>query len=598
MIKVRTFLALTLAAIIAIGSSSIRLPAAAQQNRMKLLVLQGGLLIDGNGGPPVADPVIIIEGDKIQSVGAKGSLAVPAGAEVINTAGKTIIPGLVDSHVHYRNVLAPLFLYWGVTTLGDMGNPRGWILAMKRAYAEGRPLGPSIMAVGNILTVAPQPGDPESDSERSGFPERIPQVFLRGNGHHLYVTDEASFEARISESAKLGVDGVKLYSRLTPDMIKLGAQVAHRHGLPAFAHYTSGTPRRGIFLGTDEILDTGIDVHAHLYGLVKATVPDEIRQRLAKGEDLHAEYLMDTGKFPALIQKMVANKMYLNPTLGAEWGKFSKYRAEFDRLNTTFLASPVAANLPEVSRPRYLPAYKPFRGEHAEQEQEGYKKELQFVKEFVDGGGKVIAGTDVGPGAQTAGITMQVELQMLTEAGLSPMQAIQAATSWPMEAWRKSKEAGTIEPGKRADLVILNRNPLDDISATRDINRIIKSGTVVDREGLANWKEPVARPSPTQTGPDNPMIQLPFITEIAPDSFKKDQVHVPEMIIHGENFTPQSLVVFNDRSLPAKFYDEKRLGIHIRLDMLRQPGTFPLVVVRPGSGGGPSNPYYVIVTGD
>lgn len=598
MIRIRVFASVMLAAVIAIGLASRPVATEAQQDGRKLLVLQGGLLIDGNGGTPVTDPVVIVEGSKIQRVGTKDSLPIPADAEVINTSGKTIIPGLVDSHVHYRNSLAPLFLYWGVTTLGDMGNPRGWILAMKRAYAEGRPLGPSIMAVGNILTVAPNPGDPESDSERSGFPQRMTQVFLRGNGHHLYVRDEASLEARISESAKLGVDGVKLYSRLTPEMIKLGAQVAHRHGLPVVSHYTWGTPRRGIFLGTDEILDTGIDVHAHLFGLVKATVPEEIRQRIDKGEDLHTEHLMDTSKFPALIEKMVAKKMFLNPTLGAEWAKFSKHRAEFDELNTRFLAGPVAANLPDVSRPRYAPAYKPYRGEHAELEQEGYKKELQFVKEFVAAGGKVIAGTDAGAGAQPPGLTMHVEMEILVEARLSPMQAIQAATSWPMEAWRKSKEGGTIEAGKRADLVILKRNPLDDISATRDIDQIIKSGIVIDRESLANWKEPVTRPSPEQTGPANPMIQLPYITEISPDSFQKNQGNIPEMTIHGVRFTSQSFVIFNDRSLPAKFYDETRLGIRIKADQLKQPGTFPLVVVRPGSGGGPSNPYYVVVTGN
>lgn len=596
---VRSFLAVL--AIVAIGPASIWDPqfAAAQQGPQKTIVaLQGGLLIDGTGAMPVADAVVIIEDDKIQKVGTSQSLQIPSGARIIDTTGKTIIPGLVDSHIHYRDSGAPLYLYWGVTTVGDMGNPQGWIFAQKRAYAKMNPPAPTIMAVGGILTGPAQPGDPESDSERSGFRGSGFRTFLRGNGHHYYVHNEAELESRIFEAKQLGSDGVKLYNRLSPDMMKLAVQVAHKHGLPVFAHYTTGTPRRGYFLGTDEVVDTGLDGHMHLYGLIKATVPDEIRKRIEKGEAFYAKHLMDTSKFPALIHKMVANKMYLNPTLGADQGKLSKHREEFDRANAAFWKTSVTNNIPEASRGSYLPTYKPFKGEDAAHEIEGYKKELRFVKEFVDAGGKVMAGSDSGALPNPYGLALHFEMQMLVEAGLTPMQAIQAATSWGMEAWRKNQEAGTVSAGKRADLVILNRNPLEDIAATRDIDQVIKSGVVIDRNNLTNWKEPYARPAPDQVGPANLGIRLPNITEISQDSFHKGQARIPELIIHGVQFSPQSHVIFNDRLLPTKFYSETQLGVQLTAEMLGQAGTFPLLVIRPGSGGGPSNPYYLIVTSD
>jgi hypothetical protein len=179
------------------------------------------------------------------------------------------------------------------------------------------------------------------------------------------------------------------------------------------------------------------------------------------------------------------------------------------------------------------------------------------------------------------------------------MQALQAATSWPMEAWGKSQEAGTLEPGKRADLVILNRNPLDDLTATRDIAQVIQGGKIVDREALAQWKDTrLPRPTPMQAGLPNALIRLPFINRIAPDSLRVNQRNAPEIIIEGENFTAQAQVLFNDRLVPAKFYSETRLGVSMRADWLREPGSFPLAVVRPGSGGGVSNSFYFIVAPD
>lgn len=563
--------------------------ARAQQQRP--LVLRGGLLIDGTGKVPLRDPVVVIVGGKIRRVGPEGSVSVPADATVISMAGKTIIPGLVDSHMHLRNFLAPLFLYWGVTTVGDLGNPRGWSFAYRDAVAKGKVVGPYIMAVGNMLNAPRKPQDNLSTGELGGL-----GTFLNGNGYQTFVSDEASIRAAIAESKRLGADAVKLFLRMDPALMKTAAQIAHQQGLPVFSHFTSADPRVGLFLGTEEILDTGIDTHVHLFGLIKAAAPPEIRDRIARGEQVEAWHLLDTSKFPSLAQALVDRKMFLNPTLGG-WVMFSRHRKEFERMATEFLNGPVGAVLPPESRRRYAAAYQPYRGERAEEMAEGYRKAGQFVKEFVQRGGKVIAGDDAG-GARPAGVNLHVEMRMLEEVGLTPMQALQAATSWAMEAWGKSQEVGTIQPGKRADLVILNRNPLEDLTATRDIAEVIQGGKIVDRAALANWKDFLARPTPQQTPSTNTLIQLPFVHEMSPDALAANAQQIPELILKGENFTEQSQVLFNDRVLPAKFYSETRLGVTLRRDLLPTPGIYSLAVIRPGSGGGVSNSLYFIVTAD
>ena len=590
--RMRIGLCGVMVSLLAVGPAThAQRPTARSQ---KPLVLRGALLIDGSGGAPVPNSVIVLAGDKIQAVGSQGSVSVPADATLIDATGKTIIPGLVDSHVHYRNFLAPFFLYWGVTTVGDMGNTQGWILSEKRAVEKGLIQGPFIMAVGRFLTMPTPQGEPRNTAERNGYD---PGQWMYGNETWVYVNTDAEIEAVIAGAKKLGIDGIKLYTRLPPDKMKKAAEIGHHYGFPVFAHYTGGTARGGNFLGTDEILDTGIDGHLHLFGLIKSTAPLDVRQRIEKGENVRAWHLLDTSKFPGLAQKLVDKKMYLNPTfIGSQIATpGSKHLAEFEEANTAFMQGPMGKLIPPESLPNYLRAFKPAQGQAAEEAKEGFRRAGVFVKEFSDRGGKVIAGGDEGSNIFIAGLTMHFELQLLQEAGLSPMQAIQAATSWGMEAWGKSSIAGTIAAGKRADLVILNRNPLDDISATRDISQVIQAGKVVDRAALANWKDSLPRPTPDQTGPANTLFHIPFINEVSPEMLIANSA-TTEVTIRGDRFTPDCFVLFNDQVVPVKFQDEHRITASIRLKPAPAMGSYSIVVVRPGSGGGVSNANYIVVT--
>jgi hypothetical protein len=551
----------------------------------------------------VENSVVLIEDGKIVHVGREWEVAIPAGATVINAAGKTIIPGLVDGHIHLDNNLQPLFLYWGVTTVVDYRNVTSWLWAERDAIEKGAVVGPNIFihyALDSFHQEARRPGEGWS-SERwgagSGPAGRGVSMDLYGlgNADRRWVSDAASVEAAVLEAKQAGFDAIQFYQSVPTPLLKVGTEIAHRHGLPVIAQFTSPTVRRG----TGDIIDTGVDVHVEMHGIELATASKEDQEKIIEEgrNDASAgrytrmlgSHYMDPSTFLALIRKMVDRNMALAPTLAHYYPSISKHREEFDRFNSTFLKGPIGSlahgqeELIGWNKPIRDPAYR-------ERIAVGWRKVGEFLKLFVDNGGKLIASTGA-PAGGSPGVSLHNELRMYTEIGLTPMQAIQAATLWPMQAYRKDKELGSVEPGKRADIVILNRNPLEDISAIRDIHMVIKSGRIVDREGMAKWKDPFPKPN------DHNVLRIPLVDEISPFALP---VHkggaVPEVIVKGGNFTPESRVLFNGQFVTTKFYDSGRLGVSIDPSQLKEPGTYSLSVMQPGSGGGISNLWYFQVT--
>ena len=339
--RTRLFLILGLIALLpAVG--------ALGQNQ-RVLVVRGGLLIDGTGADPVPNSVVVIANGKIQSVGREGSVTIPANATVIDAAGKTIIPGLVDSHVHLRNYHVQDYLYWGVTTVGDLGNSPGWLVAYRDAIAQGRMPGSYVLVGGNRFNA---PLGPELVNEMNDF--------MTGNAGNALITDIEAAEREVEYAKKIGQDGIKMRDRLTPEMMKTIIGLAHKRGLPVFAHFDSASTRQGQpLLGTDEIVDTGLDVHVHLFGLIKATAPKAIVDRIKAGGPTQGWEQLDTSKFGPIVQKMVANKMFLNPTIANQFQTASKYLAEFDRINTQYVNSPMGQSAPIPVRDRYRTKCRP-----------------------------------------------------------------------------------------------------------------------------------------------------------------------------------------------------------------------------------------------
>src|SRR6266850_2490650 len=480
---------------------------ALAQNQQRPVVIRGGLLIDGTGAAPVPNSVIVVSNGRIQAVGREGTVTIPANATIIEAGGKTVIPGLVDSHVHLRNYHIQDYLYWGVTTVGDLGNSPGWLVAYRDAVEQGRATG-SYILVGGQRFNAPL---------RSEFNNPL-DAFMTGNAGNAFITDAASAGKAVLEVKKIGQDAIKMRDRLTPVMMKTIIDLAHKQGLPVFAHFDSANIRQGQpLLGTDEIVDTGLDVQVHLFGLIKATAPPAVIDRIRKGGPVQGWDQLDTNKFAPIIQKMVANKMFLNPTIAAQFERASKYLPEFDRINTDYVNSPMALGLPKAVRDRYARWLKPGPEQNNAQLPEGYKRAGLFIKQFADAGGKLIAGTDSDAGRLgTSGITLHQEM--------------------------------------------------------------------------------VTRPGLLQEGFANPALHVPMIDEISPELISTNQKNASQLTIKGTNFTKNNLVLINDQLVRGTLQGEDELRVPIPSSVSKAAGVYPLVVVQPGSAGGVSNTFYLMVT--
>src|SRR5262245_2348951 len=199
---------LTVALVAMLVSSAVLAQNPPRPANQRALVIRGGLLIDGTGAAPVPNSVITIVNGRIQAVGREGSVTIPADATVIDATGKTVIPGLVDSHVHLRNYHIQDYLYWGVTSVGDLGNSPGWLTAYRDAVEQGRATGSYILNAGNRFNA---PLRPE-------FVNNL-DAALTGNAGNAVITDAASAEREVARARQVRQDAIKMRDRLTPAQI-------------------------------------------------------------------------------------------------------------------------------------------------------------------------------------------------------------------------------------------------------------------------------------------------------------------------------------------------------------------------------------------
>lgn len=394
-------------------------------------------LVDGTGADAVADSTILIEGRNIKAVG-RSDLKVPSGARVIDAKGKTAIPGLADMHVHltggwdgettdilgYQTYLNAL-LYSGVTTVLDTGNIPPLILQLRGAVASGMLQGPRIYCVGPLVEGPDPIWGPIS----------------------AVVTSKAQIPALVAQLKGENVDLIKLYAGLSDPLVRGISAEAKKHGLRTIID-------QGNRNGSMDLMDEGIAGFAHL---PSHRISDEAVQ--------HAK---ETGTF--FISTVILGEM------------ISQRRLQ----DLKFLDDPLIADVTPPSQLKGLRemAQKPMDEQRRKSILARFDGAKSNVKRLWDAGVLIAAGTDAPYPGDFQGEGLHRELELLVESGLTPLQALTAATKNAAIIVGADKEWGTLEAGKLANVLLIDGKPDENIHDTHNISLLIKQGEIIDREKL------------------------------------------------------------------------------------------------------------------
>jgi imidazolonepropionase-like amidohydrolase len=449
-----------------LGAAVLVALLAGQPAPAQTVLFEGARIIPGDGNPAIDNAALLVERGAITRIGRKGDIALPAGGTRLDLDGKTVMPAIISTHVHPGfqkglTYLADNFsratimddlnreLYFGISTAMSLGIETGEVMFQIRAdQALGHAGGARLLLAGRGI------GAPNA-----------------GPGNAIYsdftyeVTTVDQIRRAVQEQAARKVDIIKIWvddrggraPRLPIALARAAIDEAHKHGLKLAAH---------IFYHDDAVAlaEAGIDAFAHL--------------------------VRDREMSDALIASMLRNKVYVMPTLGApERSTHASVPAWADK---PYLAGLLRDTVPAEVIARIRNSFTGRDPDEVARRQQGYAILKRSLAKLSAAGAAIILGSDTGLEDHVFGYAEQKELELMVGAGMTPSQVIVAATSRAAE-FVGLPDRGTLAPGKRADLLVLDANPLDDIRNTRRIAKLYLAGSEVDRAALKASLTRVAR---------------------------------------------------------------------------------------------------------
>ncbi len=426
------------------------------------IVIEHVTVIDTTGGPVRPGMTVEIEGGRITRVGRGSTAKATGAARVIDGTGKFLIPGLWDMHVHTffgdwvpggREVTLPLFIANGVTGVRDMGSDLDAILGARQDVARGTLLGPRLIVSGPML-----------DGPKSQFPASI-----------SLATPEDGRRA-VTMLKGRGVDFIKIQSYVPREAYFAIAEECRKQKIVFVGHVPDA-------IRASEASSAGQKSFEHLIGVFEGSSTAE--DALLKGPKGPARFLAtyDVAKEASLIALLAKNVTWQCPTLYWERGQWL-----VDAIDVT--KDPDARYAPTSWRDKSWPKFKKGILKDLDTDplavrEKFVEHELAIVRRLHRAGVPFLAGTDTPAGVNVLpGVSLHRELERFVDAGYTPLEALQTATINPARFLDKSRDLGTVEKGKIADLVLLDANPLDDIRNTRRISAVVANGRYYSREQL------------------------------------------------------------------------------------------------------------------
>ena len=414
-----------------------------------LLALVGGRILDGYGGPPIQDGVVVVENERIVAIGPLGEVEIPEGAARVTTEGMTVMPGLIDMHVHmmllghgdYKRwndlyadrqndlvmpIAAEQLLWAGVTSARDLGAEPGEILELRRQIDQGEIPGPRLFVSGPFLQVAPY--------------EEYEAPFRWGIG--------SAVEARatVKDLASQGVDTIKLIDQdqMEDDVVAAIVETAHEYGLPVVAHgHRMEEIRVGLRHGVDNFEHTGL-----------GTAPGYPEDVLEGLRERNASLYWTPTVSPLLTMRYT--------------GEVFPERLDDPRWRIGMpddLANEIRTSLDAIP---HLPYYALFPSR--------IPKLAHKFAQLRDTGVILMIGTDSGIPTMFHNDSTWREMALWVDYGVPPMEVIQAATLWPARFLKAEDDIGVLAVGRYADIIAVRGDPLTDMNVLRDVDMVFKGG--------------------------------------------------------------------------------------------------------------------------
>lgn len=440
--------------------------APAQESAQEpVTVLQHVTVVDAARGTLLPDRAVEIRGDRIAAVTAAAGYKPPAGARVLDLPGRYLVPGFVEMHAHVLlhawdadgNIMPRydreatleglrLMLAHGITTVRDPGSETEAAITLRDMIAAGKVTGPSLLTAGRILNA-------------SNF---NPEPFA-------VVKDEAAVRQEIRWQAAAGVDFIKVYSSMPPELVKVAVEEAHTHGLRVIGHLQRTTWTQAAGLGIDAITHGASWSREYLSEADRAGYNQTMFGRVYWLEHLD----LKSPAVTSMIEALLKHRVTIDPTLIA-------FHTKFWGNDPRYTQHPQIGLAPEGVR-RGWPKGSftaSWTDDQYRQAQARWPKMQALTKLLFDRGVLLTVGTDTPTPWIIPGVSFHEEMALLAEAGIPAKDVLRMATANGAQALGKEKSIGAVAAGMRADLVVLGANPLEDIKNTREIEWVVQGGKV------------------------------------------------------------------------------------------------------------------------